>query len=335
MRAMRYTLRLNVVVILVLVACEVLTAQPTAARRDFRTFSKHEDSLKRYADRMINGITDIERFHANDSFTRGLVRVLQMKNSFYYPFDSLQTISKLYAPDSSFRIFTWQLMKDDYMYLQKGAIQMRTEDGSLKLLPLFDASMFTAKPVDSVRSRKNWIGAIYYKIIEKEYNGRKYYTLLGFDDFTITSNRKWMEVMTFDDKTGEPVFGGNYISFAEDTARKAVQKRFGIEYKKDAATTFNYNPEKDMIIYDHLISETDEPERKETYVPDGDFEGFKWKNGQWVHVDKVFDFRLREGEEPHDELIRDSKGNIDENKLMEQSKKNEERAKQKKKTGGN
>jgi hypothetical protein len=36
---------------------------------------------------------------------------------------------------------------------------------------------------------------------------------------------------------------------------------------------------------DHLISETDEPEKKFTYVPDGDYEAFRWQNGQWVHVD--------------------------------------------------
>jgi hypothetical protein len=119
---------------------------------DRKMLSKKEDTLKIYATTIVNGIETAQRFHANDTFTRSFVRALTVKNSFYYPFDSLLTISKLYAPDSSFRIFTWQLMKDDYMYLQKGAIQMRTADGSLKLYPLFDASMFTAKPQDTVRS---------------------------------------------------------------------------------------------------------------------------------------------------------------------------------------
>jgi hypothetical protein len=62
-------------------------------------------------------------------------------------------------------------------YLQEGAIQMNQPDGSLRLFPLFDASMFTAKPLDSVRTRQNWIGAIYYRIIEKTWQGKKYYTL--------------------------------------------------------------------------------------------------------------------------------------------------------------
>ena len=296
---------------------------------DRKLLIKKEDSLKVYADSMINAERAGKRFLSDSQFVKTLVRALKIPQSFYYPFDSMPTVSRLYPADSSFRIFTWQLKKDEYMYYQKGAIQMRTPDGSLKLFPLFDASMFTGKPQDSVRTRKNWIGAIYYRIIQKEFNGKKYYTLLGFDDYTVSSNRKWMEVMSFDE-TGEPVFGGPVISFKNDTTRvKPVLNRFSIEYKKEARTQFNYNPEMDMIIYDHLISESEEPARKETYIPDGDFEGFRWENGQWVHVDKVFNFKLREGEVPKEATIIDDGGNVDEKKLMDQSEKNMQNAKKK------
>lgn len=295
---------------------------------DKKLLLKKEDSLKHISDSMVNGVTPAKRFRSDSNFVRMLVRALKVKNSFSYSFDSLQTVSKLYAPDSTFRIFTWQLKKDDYMYLQKGAIQIKTSDGALKLFPLFDASMFTSKPLDSVRTRNNWIGAIYYRIIHKTHNGKNYYTLLGFDDYKEGSNRKWLEVMTFND-AGEPVFGGPYISFKEDTAKKSTQYRFNIEYKKEARTTFNYNPELDMIIYDHLISETDEPDKKDTYIPDGDVEGFKWKDGQWVHVDKVFDFKLKDGEAPAEDALRDKDGNIDEDKLIERSLMNEQKIKKK------
>ncbi len=277
---------------------------------------------------MINAEDPAKRFRSDSLFVRTLIRALKVPKSFYYPFNGIETVSRLYAPDSSFRIFTWQLKRDEYMYIQKGAIQINTPDGSLKLFPLFDASMFTSKPADSVRTRQNWIGAVYYKIIEKAYNNKKYYTLLGFDDYSVSSNRKWMEVLTFNE-SGEPVFGGQSISFQPDSVRKAtrVQPRFNIEYKKEARTTFNYNPEMDMIIYDHLISETDEPQKKDTYIPDGDFEGFKWEKGQWVHVDKVFNFTLKDGESPVEQTILDKDGKVNEEKLLEQSMKNQEKAK--------
>jgi len=310
-------------------ACSGIQAQKISIA-DKKLLIKKEDSLKIYADSMINAVGAGKRFLSDSQFVKTFVRALKMSNSFLYPFDSLATVSRLYPADSSFRIFTWQLKKDDYMYYQKGAIQMRTPDGSLKLYPLFDASMFTGKPLDSVRTRRNWIGALYYRIIQKEFNGKKYYTLLGFDDYTISSNRKWMEVLSFDDQTGEPIFGGQVISFKDDTTKvKPVLNRFDIEYKKEARTLFNYNPEMDMIIYDHLISETEEPEKKETYIPDGDFEGFKWENGQWVHIDKVFNFKLKNGEFPQEATIKDDNGNNDEKKLMEQSEKNIQNAKKK------
>src|SRR6476646_5414407 len=96
-----------------------------------KQLEKHHDSLSRYAYDIINAQEPSQRFRADSFFIRMLVRSLKLPNSFYFPFDSLQTISKLYAPDSSFRIFTWQIKKDVYEFWQRGAIQMRTPDGSL------------------------------------------------------------------------------------------------------------------------------------------------------------------------------------------------------------
>lgn len=287
-----------------------------------KVLEQHEDSLKGYAYDIVNAETATKRFVADSSFIRSLVRSLREPNSFYYPFDSLETISRLYAPDSSFRIITWQFKKDDYLYLQEGAIQMNEPDGSLKLFPLFDYSMFTEKPLDSVRTRRNWIGAIYYKVILKTWQGRKYYTLLGFDDFSPTSNKKWMEVLTFNSQ-GEPQFGGPYFSFAQDSVHKPVQYRFDIEYKKEATTRFNYDPDMDLVVYDHLVPEGDEPKKKDTYIPDGDFEGFQWKEGRWVHIEKkLFNFALKDGEAPQDAKLMDDNGNINEQQLQQSTNKN-------------
>ncbi|MBS1599903.1 MAG: hypothetical protein JST75_16875 [Bacteroidetes bacterium] len=301
-----------------------------------KDFAKREDSLKPLADNIVFADQPGQRLKSDSNFTRILVRALKEKNSFYYSFDSLQTISRLYSPDSAFRIFTWQIKKDEYIYLQRGAIQMRTPDGSLKLFGLHDVSMFTAKARDSVRTINNWIGAVYYRIILKTYNNKKIYTLLGFDDYTISSNKKWMEVLTFN-PNGEPVFGGPYFSFKDDSIKKEKQAtvRFNIEYKKEANTRFNYDPEMDMIVYDELISETEEPDRKSTLVPDGDFEGFKWVDGKWLHVPKVFNYVLKDGQFPQDEKLLDETGGVDEQKLMQQTDKNLQKKQPAKKTKGN
>ena len=304
-----------------------IRTQPISAQgltgNEKNAFRASEDSLQKFAYDIVFADQPQKRFRSDSIFVKMLVRTLKHKNSFYYPFDSVQNISRLYSPDSSFRLFTWQIKKDEYIYIQRGAIQMRTADGSLKLFGLHDVSMFTAKPLDSIRTVNNWIGAIYYRVILKTFNGKKIYTLLGFDDYSVSSNKKWMEVLTFNEN-GEPVFGGPYFSFKDDSVKKIknIPVRFNIEYKKEATTTFNYDPEMDMIVFDELSSETEEPEKKDTFVPDGDFEGFKWQNGQWLHVPKVFNFVLKDGQFPQDEKILDEGGGANEQKLMEQSDKN-------------
>jgi len=271
------------------------------------------------------------RMHSDSILTKTFVRALQIKNSFYYPFDSVHGVSKLYAPDSAFRILTWNITFTDYYARQRGAIQMRTDDGSLKLFPLRDFSEFTKTPMDSSRTRTNWIGAVYYDIIKTTYNGKNFYTMIGFDYNSVMSNKKWIEVMSFDN-SGEPVFGANrYFSYEKDSVKRYPAYRFSLEYKKSARAILQYEPELKMILVDHLISETDEPEKKWTYVPDGDYEAFTWQGGQWVHIDKLYNFKLKEGEAPVGDPILDLKGNKNEEKLQQQSEKN----RQKKKDGGN
>jgi hypothetical protein len=264
---------------------------------DVQSLKLREDSLRKESDEIISGREASDRFRADSSFTRMLVRALKIPHSFSFPFDSLKSISRLYSPDSSFRIFTWQVIRDQSLHRRHGAIQMKTDDGSLKLFPLLDRSHLINDLEDTVTNNNWWIGSIYYKIIPKEFQGKKYYTLLGYDENSMRSTMKRIEVLSFNEEQ-KPVFGGQFFSFQEDTVRKSPQARFWIEYKKDGNARMQFDEELDLIIYDHLISETNEPKKKYTYIPDGDYEGFKWKNGQWVHIDKVFTFKLKDGEAP-------------------------------------
>jgi hypothetical protein len=116
-------------------------------------------------------------------------------------------------------------------------------------------------------------------------------------------------VLTFD-QNRRPVFGGPFFSFEKDSLRRPVQARFSIEYKKEGNGSIKYDDELGMIIFDHLISEDNQPSKKYTYIPDGDYEGFKWENGKWVHIDKVFTFKLEDGQAPVDRPVREGKLDI-------------------------
>lgn len=280
---------------------------------DARTLQKKEDSLKIYAVQILQGINPSDRFLADSNFTKSFVRALKTKNSFYYPFDSLYTISKLYAPDSSFRIYTWQMIINENIIRQHGAIQMRTGDGSLKLFPLIDKSDVTINIPDTVAGNTGWMGAVYYKIIQKKFQNKNYYTLLGFDENNIRTTKKLIEVLYF--PKGQPVFGGRY--FNAGGLSKQVNARYIMEYKKDASPRLTWDPELDMIVVEHLISESGEPAKKWTMIGDGDYDGFKWTNGSWTFVNKLFNEVTPEGKPPMPVPLRDDKGIIDPAKLKD------------------
>ena len=303
--------KMRLLLIFFLLICNFSFAQITRSERN--ALQKKEDSLKTFSLQIIRGRTASGRFTADSQFTKMFVRALKIKNSFYYSFDSLLTISKLVPEDSSFKIFTWQLVVNDYVTRQHGAIQMKTADGSLKLFPLIDKSDVTENIEDTVGNNFGWIGAVYYKLIEKHASGKNFYTLLGYDENNINSNKKIIEVLTF--KDGQPIFGGPYFSFQDNSVLKKSRARYIMEYKKNASPRLNYDPDQDMIIYEHLISESGEPQKKYTYIPDGDYEGLKWENGKWIHIQKVFTEKTPEGHEPVPKPIRDAQGNIDESKL--------------------
>ena len=210
---------------------------------------------------------------------------------------------------------------------------MATKDGSLKLFPLRDVSDFIDNAEDSVRFNNNWVGAVYYNIIKTQSNGKNYYTLFGLDNNSFMSTKKWVEVLTFNEKN-EPVFGGPFFSYAKDSIPQGSKYRLSLEYKKDARVLMNYIPDLGVILLDHLISESDEPDNKWSYVPDGDNEAFKWENGKWVHIDKAFDYKVDmtgadpyTGRPPVGDPLLDAKGNRNEKKLEDKSNKNKTKEK--------
>jgi hypothetical protein len=278
---------------------------------------KKEDSLKVFARQLVQAGSGDERFAADSQFTRMFVRALKINGSFEYPFDSLNTISILSPKDSSFKIFTWQLVINDDVIRQHGAIQMRTKDGSLKLYPLIDKSASIENIEDTITDNFNWIGAVYYKIQSEKAFGNTYYTLLGYDQNNSISNKKIIEILSF--KDGSPVFGGSFFSFQDNSLHKGSFARYIMEYKSNASPRLTYDPELGIIVYEHMISETNEPAKKFTYIPDGDYEGLKWTDGKWVHIQKVFNQVTPQGQEPVPDPIRDAKGNIDYSKLSQRA----------------
>lgn len=286
---------------------------------DLEKLRAMDDSLGKYGATILDA-PPVSRLTADSMFTRILVRALRVPNSFYFGFDSMQTAPVVYPDDSTFRIITWHYTLNDVDYRQRGVVQLNTPDGSLKMFPLYDYSDSTDTPEDSIRTPKNWIGAVYYRIIQKSWQGKPVYTVLGYDENNDRTTRKWMEILSFN-QNGEPRFGG---VFPVSVGKGKIQThaRYLLEYKKGSSAKLNFDADEDMIIMDHLVSENNQPDNKATMVPGGDYEAFKWTNGNWVNDPKLFTQILGDGNEPREKTIFDANGVADESKLMEQSEKN-------------
>jgi hypothetical protein len=256
-----------------------------AAARPDNPFVLLEDSLIVLGDSLVRGSTYEVREAACVAFIPTLSRALRRPGSFDYPFNRVRTLSVVEAPDRSFRVFTFQMMLWDFTHRYFGAIQFR--DSKKRPVALIDGSLFLSDSVlsSAVLDAQAWYGALYYGITAKKHRGQTYYLLFGWDALDLFSSRKLIEVLSFEG--GQPVFGAPVLP--DPSAPEQRINRFVLEFKREAAVTLNYDPELDLILFDHLVPENPLSEGiRSTYVPDGSYEGFSWDKGQWIYVEKVF-----------------------------------------------
>ena len=177
-----------------------------------------------------------------------------------------------------------------------GAIQMPSE--TLKLFPLVDYSAEAAKvESDTVLTGTKWYGSICYRIITHEYDGKPIYTLFGMNESSSISNKKIMDPMTLG--PDGPVFGAPIFNLTSKTKPGELIRRFVLEYKKGVQVGLNWDPELNAVYFDKLVSQINDPNRKYTFVPSGEYDGFKWNDDKWVLVHDLISVQnLNNGEAP-------------------------------------
>ena len=260
-------------------------------------FKAHEDTLAKIAFKILNGANDSLKEVNNFQFKNSLTQILETKGSFDWPFDSLVTIAILSPPDGRFRIFNWNLPKEDGTFLYFGILQ--THD---TLFHLLDHSENIKSPTTSILSHNNWYGCHYYKIIQNKYKSKTYYTLLGWDGNNNFSTKKIIDILAIDDP-GTPTFGAPiFNNYSED-----LQTRVIFEYSSRVSMSLKYEEQSykkiirkkkssklievstEMIVFDRLapldISLTGQ---YKYYAPfEGIFDGFIFEDGYWFYLEEI------------------------------------------------
>ena len=245
---------------------------------ELATFRAAEDTLEVLADGMLNDKQE-ERLYFCEKFITQLVKTLKIPHSYHYSFNHFDNISILASGDDRFRIFTWQLEVEKGEYRYYGAIQMNNKN--LKLFPLIDRSFNLENSEMLITTHDKWYGAVYYKIFPFMKDRVAHYMLFGYDSNDYLTRIKLLDVLSFDGE-GNPRFGSEVFKYPN-----TIRNRVLINFTADANIRLNFDDKLGMIVFDHLITDTDPDDNR--MVPDGSYSGFKYEQGYWVFVEKIFD----------------------------------------------
>ncbi|MDR0753898.1 MAG: hypothetical protein LBF04_00720 [Prevotellaceae bacterium] len=189
--------------------------------------------------------------------------------------DAPQRVSQLFSQDKNAGIYTWSIPAERGMYKYYGIVK-----SAKGIFILQDINLKNEYMTDEKFANGKWYGAVYYDIIETDLNGKKAYTLLGNDLKGILSNKKIIDVLTFDND-GKPVFGAEIFE-------KPNHFRLVFEYNARSAMYLQYDTEKKMIIYSFLVPVNPYFEGDyRFYVADISYDGLIYRNGKWTFVENV------------------------------------------------
>lgn len=317
---MTMTLRLSALLGCLLLACPLAAQQhidldeETLARYRTAPLAQLETELAELGKTVLQHEVFQYKDFTNARFLTLLQTVLARQDSYDYPFAKLETVSRLFPKDNSFRIFTWVLVnqttdgkQEDYYHfgiVQRKWLNPQTRKPELHVIPLEDRLDATPTIENDILDPSRWLGALYYqpkdepfgvisqkgiaarvnakgKLIKEPTN---YYVLLGFNGHDILANYKILEVITLDPRNPTGVqFGAPIFYFA------SIPKTRGVfRYSQNAIFSLNMGGVRDpktgkvtrMIVYDHLA----EPNNDKlapggtTLGADGSYDAMAWLN---------------------------------------------------------
>jgi hypothetical protein len=243
-------------------------------------FKIAEDSCILYSNQINPNQSDSENLNINNKLSSTLKNFLNTPGSFDYSLDSLKLVGKIYAPDRSFRIISWNIRLNNGEFKYFGFIQVYdSQSKSVNIFELIDRTGEIINPENSVLSAGKWLGAIYYKILKEKVDNRTYYTMMGVQYHNVVITRKVVEILFFNEY-GNPVFGAPIIQVNNKKKHRLV-----FDYSALASVHLNYDEKLKMIVFDHVAAA--EPKYNgqfEYYGPDLTFDGLVFKKGLWNYT---------------------------------------------------
>lgn len=247
-----------------------------------------------YADVLVNADGDEHRVEAHNIFYHHLKEELAQPNAFQNKFEELKWISFQYPQDSSFRFISWQLKRSDDVYDYFGFYQH--ESGLVQELK---NTVPIAKNIEyDDFSAEYYVGQIFIAIETFEDKEGPYYMLFGFKQTDQFSKAKIADIIRINDD-GSPSFNYPLFNMKDDEIRPRKKNRIVLQYSADALTSIIYNPGLNMIVHDHMIQKPGFIKGQGmTQYPDGSYEGYESKDGEWQYIEKLYNHTYDEAPTP-------------------------------------
>jgi len=284
---------MRLLALIVLLSCLCVSKHTIA--QNVRTNSGIQDSLSRISSEIWKQKSDSARLAANTAFLNVFNAVLKSDTSMSFPLDSIYGITHVASSDAKMHLYTWNIPLKNGTNKYFGFFRANIENPIL--IPLESHENNSEDLSNQIISPQNWYGALYYKLIQVKIGDKEAYTLLGWDGYMASSNRKIIDILTIDTKGniqfGMPVFKTD----------QGIKSRVVMEYSEKANMLLRYDYQaikiqkkkkikREMawlIVMDRLIPmDPSVKGMRKYYIPIGDiYDGFIFRNGYWSMVEDI------------------------------------------------
>jgi hypothetical protein len=229
-------------------------------------------------------VTDPERDALNTSLKQELKALMEQDDAPSLSLNELQ-LSKVEAPDGTFRLITWNVPRENGTHLYEGLL-LHADGRKRALYELRDMTREITSPEVPELGPDRWYGALYYQVVPVKRGGKTYYTLLGWKGYDKVETRKVVDVLHFkgsQPRFGAPIFGPGKL--------KRTRQVYG--YSFQATMTLRYEPDRGIVM-DHLS-----PARQDLqgqwafYGPDMSYDALVWEKDHW-RLERDIDARDRQ-----------------------------------------
>ncbi|MBO7202123.1 MAG: hypothetical protein J6V30_01105 [Paludibacteraceae bacterium] len=246
-----------------------------------------EKEIKALFDELLNKDTnDEERIKINQQIFEKMQATLRLSGSFFYQFNSLKNMGRIYSDDYNVRAYTWCCEMEDMSYKFYGFIQDLENDKVYRLEQRSDNPSLSFREVfvpseSDILAPYRWYGALYYKIINIKKGNEPKYILLGWSQLNPNLKMKVIDVLQLEEEKmqlGSAMFKGYNTRVPRGLATRIV-----FPYCANMNMSIVYNEKDKCFIFDHITPLSDENGNPlGCNGPDMSYDMLKKKGSKWV-----------------------------------------------------